>query len=76
METVFAQESERVRVAVLQHLLDVCSTKLIAAPNCLGGHYQGSSWTFVSAGPSLNVYPGAQRGLVLPNRPGAECIFR
>ncbi|KAL4423511.1 hypothetical protein ABPG77_003644 [Micractinium sp. CCAP 211/92] len=35
VETVFAQESERVRAAVLQHLLDHSSSKLIAAPTCL-----------------------------------------
>ena len=36
VEEVFAQESERVRVAVLQHLIDDCSTRLAAALLSIG----------------------------------------
>lgn len=42
VEAVFSQESESVRVAVLQHLLDTCCDVLSAAPLRLGACYQGS----------------------------------
>ncbi|KAL4447364.1 hypothetical protein ABPG77_007397 [Micractinium sp. CCAP 211/92] len=35
VEATFAQESEWVRVAVLQHLLDNCGRQLISAPPCI-----------------------------------------
>ncbi len=36
VEATFAQESEWMRVAVLQHLLDNCGRQLISAPPCIG----------------------------------------
>ena len=36
VEAVFAQESEWVLVAVLQHLIDGYCTRLISAPRCIG----------------------------------------
>ena len=41
VEAVFAQESERVRVAVLQHLIDGCRILLAAAPLSIGECCQG-----------------------------------
>lgn len=42
VEAVFSQESESVRVAVLQHLLDGCRDVLSAAPLSIGACHQGS----------------------------------
>ncbi len=41
VDAVFAQESEWVRVAVLQHLLDNCGSHLTWAPRSLGECFKG-----------------------------------
>lgn len=60
VEAVLAQESEWMRVAVLQHLIDDCRTRLVSAPYSLGECCQAG--TSLIAGPKRSVHPALQHG--------------